>query len=173
MKLRGSLTIGLLVASLNVYSIAYAQHEHEGGGHEGGRPAPGGHEGGHPPVVNRPAPPKFVAHPPGAHPRGPTVHSHPVRVLAPRVVVRGGRREWKHWSHPEFVRPAYYWDWAAIHNVSCIAEDSYGDQYPVTQSTYPGFGNDGMTSVEDDALDRCYSESGGDQSCYLATCSHF
>ncbi len=30
-----------------------------------------------------------------------------------------------------------------------------------------------MTSVEDDALDRCYQESGGDQSWYLATCSHF
>ena len=172
MKIRGSLTVGLLVASLNIYSVAYAQHEHEGGhpgpagGHEGG------HEGGRPPVV-RQAPPKFAPHAPGQHPHGATVRSHPVRVLAPRVVVRGGRREWKHWSHPEFVRPAYYWDWASIHNVSCIAEDSYGDQYPVTQATYAGFGNDGMTSVEDDALDRCYSESGGDQSCYLATCSHF
>jgi hypothetical protein len=172
MKMSGSLTIGLLVASLNVYSVAYAQHEHEGG-HPG--PAPGGHEGGHEGGhgAPRPAPPKFQPHPPGAHPRGATVHSHPVRVLAPRVVVRGGHREWKHWSHPEFARPAYYWDFGVIHNVSCIAEDSYGDQYPVTQATYPGFGNDGMTSVEDDALDRCYSESGGDQSCYLATCSHF
>ncbi|HEX4458910.1 MAG TPA: hypothetical protein VIA18_13130 [Polyangia bacterium] len=170
MKLTGTLTVGLLVASLNVYSVAYAQHEHEGGGHPAGGHE-GGHEGGH--QVNRPAPPKFVAHPPGAHPRGPAGHGHAVRVLAPRVVVRGGHREWKHWSHPEFARPAYYWDWATIHNVSCTAEDSYGDQYPVTQAAYAGFGQDGMTSVEDDALDRCYSESGGDQSCYLATCSHF
>ena len=30
-----------------------------------------------------------------------------------------------------------------------------------------------MTSVEDDALDRCYEESGGDPNCYLATCSHY
>jgi hypothetical protein len=30
-----------------------------------------------------------------------------------------------------------------------------------------------MSAVEDDALDRCYEESGGDQSCFIATCSHF
>ena len=163
MKIKASLVVGVLAGSLSICGLAYAQHEHEGG-HEGG------HEG-HP--APRPAPGKFQPHPPGAHPRGPTVHSHPVRVLAPRVVVRGGHREWKHWAHPEFARPAYYWDWGAIHNVTCTAEDSYGDQYPVTQTAGPGFNNEAMTSVEDDALDRCYSESGGDQSCYLATCSHF
>jgi hypothetical protein len=36
-----------------------------------------------------------------------------------------------------------------------------------------GFGLLQMSTVEDDALDRCYEESGGDQSCVLATCSHF
>jgi len=29
-----------------------------------------------------------------------------------------------------------------------------------------------MTDVEDDALDRCYSESGQDSTCALATCTH-
>jgi hypothetical protein len=52
------------------------------------------------------------------------------------------------------------------------AEDSYGDQYPVTEETVTGFGLTHMSTVEDDALDRCYEESGGDQSCFLATCSH-
>jgi hypothetical protein len=100
------------------------------------------------------------------------VRSHAVRVLAPRVIVHGGN-EWARWNHPEFTRPVYYWDWAAVHNVSCVAEDSYGDQYPVTEAAGPGFGLSYMTGVEDDALNRCYSESGGDTTCYLATCSHF
>ena len=38
---------------------------------------------------------------------------------------------------------------------------------------FAGFGLVNMTAVEDDALDRCYEESGGDPSCYLATCSHY
>ena len=95
-----------------------------------------------------------------------------MRVLSPVVYVHGGNR-WGHWNHPEFTRPVYYWDWAAIHQVSCIAEDSYGDQYPVTEAAVAGFGLGNMTEVEDDSLDRCYSESGSDTTCYLATCSHF
>jgi hypothetical protein len=95
-----------------------------------------------------------------------------VRVLPPKVV-RYGAHPWKHWAHPEFARPVYYWNWGEIHSVSCVAEDSYGDQYPVTISTWSGFGLANMSSVEDDALDRCYSESGGDPSCYIATCSHY
>ena len=90
-----------------------------------------------------------------------------------RTTMRYGEHPWRHWGHPEFVRPVYYWDWGVIHNVTCIAEDSYGDQYPVTESTFAGFGLMNMTAVEDDALDRCYEESGGDQGCYLATCSHY
>ena len=30
-----------------------------------------------------------------------------------------------------------------------------------------------MTTVEDQALDRRYDESGGDPNCFLLTCSHF
>jgi hypothetical protein len=54
----------------------------------------------------------------------------------------------------------------------CVAEDSYGDQYPVSEAAPPGFGLSDMTGVEDDALDRCYSESGQDSTCVLATCTH-
>jgi hypothetical protein len=83
-----------------------------------------------------------------------------------------GRAGWEHWDHPTFMRPVYYWDWAAVRSVTCIAEDSYGDQYPVTETAAPGFGLDNMTDVEDDALDRCYYGSGGDPTCFLATCTH-
>jgi hypothetical protein len=124
----------------------------------------------------RPAPPTWRAHPPGTHPVNngwhPAYHPHAVRVLRPRVM-RYGEHPWRHWGHAEFVRPVYYWDWGAIRSVTCIAEDSYGDQYPVTESTFAGFGLINMTAVEDDALDRCYEESGGDPSCYLATCSNY
>jgi hypothetical protein len=116
--------------------------------------------------------PRFQAHPPGVHPHGPIVRQHPTRVLAPRTIAHGAH-EWAHWEHPQFVRPLYYWDWATIRSVSCIAEDFYGDQYPVTEAAVPGFGLDYMAGVENDAIDRCYAESGQDSSCMLATCSHF
>ena len=156
MNLKAFLTLGLLFVLLSPYSIALA----EGRG-EGHRSAP-----------VRAAPPRFQAHPPGVHPHGPIVRQHPVRVLAPRVVVHGSH-QWTHWEHAGFARPVYYWEWRTIHHVTCVAEDSYGDQYPVTEATVPGFGIDNMTTVEDDALDRCYAESGQDPSCFLATCSHF
>jgi hypothetical protein len=152
MKLESRLLRGIVLGSSFLCISASAA--------ERGRPAP-----------PRPAPPPFHAHPAGVHPRGPTVHQHAVRVLAPRAVVHG-RLEWKHWEHPEFVRPVYYWDWPGVHTVTCIAEDSYGDQYPVSEAAAPGFGLANMTDVEDDALDRCYSESGEDSTCFLATCTH-
>jgi hypothetical protein len=55
--------------------------------------------------------------------------------------------------------------------VTCTAEDSYGNQYPVTEDGY--FGEpwqDEVPAVEDAALDRCYEESYGDSSCYLLGC---
>ena len=116
-------------------------------------------------------PPKFEAHPPGMHPQGATVHSHPVRVLAPKMVTRRGGG-WSHWEHPDFDRPVYFWNWRVLHNVTCVAEDSYGDQYPVTEAVWRTFNISDMTNVEDDALDRCYAESGQDESCYLVTCNH-
>lgn len=176
MKLRAPLAIALLIGSLHAYTLAWAEGER---GEQNAVSQPeedrGGsafHGGGRPSLAPRPAPPRFAPHPPGVHPHGPIVRPHPVRVLAPRVIVYGAH-EWRHWEHPEFARPVYYWEWSNIHQVTCIAEDSYGDQYPVTEATFRGFGLINMTAVEDDALDRCYVESGNDPSCYLATCSHY
>jgi hypothetical protein len=150
MNRKAPVALGLLLASSSLCLIGYAQQR--------GRPA-------------RPPPQAFQAHAAGVHPRGPTVRPHPLRVLAPRVVFHG-RSGWAHWDHPEFARPAYYWDWARVHNVTCVAEDSYGDQYPVSEAAAPDFGLSNMTDVEDDALDRCFSESGQDTTCVLATCTH-
>ena len=150
MTTKAPLAFGLLVCSITLALAVNAEERGRGG---------------------RAAPPPFQAHPQGVHPNGATVHQHPVRVLAPRVVTHD-RTGWAHWNHPEFSRPAYYWDWNKVHNVLCTAEDSYGDQYSVTESTPPGFGLNDMTNVEDDALDRCYSESGQDSTCVLATCTN-
>ena len=158
-----SLWIGTLCfAMVGMYGMARADHhgEHHEEHHDERRDD------------RRVAPPKFAAHAPGVHPH-PAGRGHSIRVLAPRVVAYGNHNTWKHWGHPEFARPAYYWQWSGIRQVSCVAEDSYGDQYPVTENTFAGFGFANMSAVEDDALDRCNQESGGDTSCYLATCSHF
>jgi hypothetical protein len=173
-KLVTPLALVLAFAWLHHATTARAQ-ERRGEHHEGheGHDGHDGHEGhDQRQLPPRPAPPRFQPHPPGVHPHGPIVRAHPVRVMRP-TVNRYGEHHWRHWEHPEFARPIYYWDWAALHTVTCVAEDSYGDQYPVTQQTFAGFGLINMTAVEDDALDRCYQESGGDPSCFLATCSHF
>ena len=188
MKLAVSLAALLSVTGVTGLSAVRAADKHEpsrpvpreeGRAHEEARPHQEArpHEEGRPREEARarpprPLPPRFQAHPPGIHPHGPMVRPHAMRVLKPSVA-RFGAHPWRHWEHPEFARPAYYWEWSAIHQVSCTAEDSYGDQYPVTEETFAGFGLIDMTAIEDDALDRCYQESGGDPSCYLASCSHF
>jgi hypothetical protein len=173
MKLGAALSFAFVIALPQLASVARAQDRHEEHRDNRDQRAEGHHDEHLPP---RAAPPAWKAHPPGPHPANngwhPGYHPHAVRVLQPRVM-RYGEHPWRHWGHPEFVRPVYYWDWAAIRSVTCIAEDSYGDQYPVTVSTFGGFGLVNMTSVEDNALDRCYDESGGDQSCYLATCNSY
>jgi hypothetical protein len=158
------LAIALSAILLQVYSAAQAEEHRQERREERGR--------SNPPPPPRQAPPRFQEHPPGAHPHGPIVRPHAIRVMSPRAV-KHGEHQWRHWEHAEFSRPVYYWNWAVIRSITCIAEDSYGDQYPVTEDSFSGFGLVNMTTVEDDALDRCYAESGGDQSCYLATCSHF
>ncbi|HTP50231.1 MAG TPA: hypothetical protein VMK42_06010 [Anaeromyxobacteraceae bacterium] len=167
MRLRW-LAIAVCSGLASLGTSPWAQERHDEQRHEEqGKPS-------HPPpkTNTRQAPPPYKSHPPGEHPHGPVVRPHPVRVMSPRLVVRG-HAEWAHWNHPEFARPVYYWEWSAIRSVTCIAEDSYGDQYPVTEVVTPGFNLAGMTAVEDAALDRCYAESGQDPTCYLATCSHF
>jgi hypothetical protein len=175
MKLGAVLPFALLIAAPQLATIARADEHHEmrrEERHEEHREAR--HEEQRLPP--RPPPPAWRGHPPGAHPVSPgwhpAYHPHAVRVLRPQTM-RYGEHPWRHWGHAEFVRPVYYWDWGLVRSVTCIAEDSYGDQYPVTESTFAGFGLVNMTQVEDDALDRCYQESGGDQGCYLATCSHY
>jgi hypothetical protein len=157
MKFKVPFTLVLLMGSLMAFSVSHADEDRRHDDRES---------------IPRPAAPKFQAHPAGIHPHGPMVRPHAVRVLAPRMVVYGAHT-WTRWPHPEFARPAYYWNWGIVHSVSCISEDSYGDQYPVSESTFAGFGLANMTVVEDDSLDRCYSESRGDTSCFLLTCSHF
>ena len=171
MKLRNFKTpflMILLIGFLHTSAITQAEEER----HEEENRAVPFQAHGRPNLAPRPAPPRFANHPPGIHPHGAIVRQHPVRILQPRVIAYGGHT-WVHWGHPEFARPVYYWDWGVIHNVSCVAEDSYGDQYPVTESTFSGFGLVNMTAIEDDSLDRCYQESGNDPSCYLVSCSHF
>jgi hypothetical protein len=182
MKLATCLAVVLSFAWLS-NSVARAE-EHHGDEHHGDEHHGEEHHadqrpewhGGPPPQVRntekRPEPPRWQAHPQGVHPHGPMVRPHQVRVLRPQVV-RYGAHPWHRWEHPAFARPAYYWDWGLVRQVTCVAEDSYGDQYPVTEDTWRGFALHNMGDVEDDALDRCYQESGGDPSCYLATCSHF
>jgi hypothetical protein len=180
MKLSFALALASTIAAPQLASVARADEHHREERHEERHEEKREerrevrHEEQHLPP--RAAPPAWRAHPPGAHPVSnswhPAYHPHAVRVLRPRTV-RYGERPWRHWGHPEFVRPVYYWEWGVIRSVTCIAEDSYGDQYPVTESTFAGFGLVNMTAIEDDALDRCYEESGGDQGCYLATCSHY
>jgi hypothetical protein len=168
MILKAPFAIALSLASLHAFTTVRAVADEDRREQRGSEDR----NHGRPNLAHHPAPPKFAAHPPGPHPHGPIVRPHPVRVLQPRVIQYGGR-DWHHWEHPEFARPTYYWDWNVIHNVSCVAEDSYGDQYPVTEATFSGFGITNMTAIEDDTLDRCYAESGNDPSCYLVSCSHY
>lgn len=77
-----------------------------------------------------------------------------------------------HWVHPDFVRPVYQWNWDSLVNVTCSAEDSVGNVYPVTESEYVGPAYQAqMANIEDAALDMCYDDSNGDSSCYLLGCS--
>ena len=155
---------GIVVIALFAGLVVHAQDRRDEPGRAPEHPAEPGR-------TSRSQPSRFEPHPPGRSPRPAPVQSHPVRILQPRVVSHG-HGEWRHWEHPAFPRPLYYWDWSIVRTVTCVAEDSYGDQYPVTESATPGFGLQNMTSVEDDALDRCYAQSGQDPSCALVSCSH-
>jgi hypothetical protein len=168
MTLKAPLALAIALALLPSYSIANAQ----GRGEQRSKGRSESHSDARPSLPPRAAPERYQPHAAGTHPHGPMVRAHAVRVLSPRVVSYGGHH-WTHWAHAEFARPIYYWEWTTVHHVTCVAEDSYGDQYPVTEETFPGFGLVHMTAIEDDALDRCAAESGGDQTCFLATCSHF
>ena len=114
MNVKAPLTVALSLALIQVATTARAEDRHD---------RPEEHREVRQEVrrderlLLRAAPPAWRAHPPGAHPRGPTVRTHPVRVLRPRVY-RWGEHPWHRWNHPEFARPAYYWDWGVVRNVS-------------------------------------------------------
>ena len=83
-----------------------------------------------------------------------------------------GHFPWAFWRHPLFVFPVYFWEWGRVNYVTCVATDSYGNNYPVTEDGYVGYGYRGVINeVQEIALNRCYAESGGDPGCYPAGCT--
>lgn len=135
MKFKAPLEFTLVFASLLTYSsVAFSE------AHKTEQKNPQVQQRGTSPKyapAPRSVPMPYQAHPAGVHPHGPIVRPHATRVLGPRAVAYGSH-QWQHWNHAEFARPAYYWDWNSVHNVTCVAEDSYGDQYPVTEAAFPG-----------------------------------
>jgi hypothetical protein len=153
-----------------------------GGGHAsspGPRPEPGRPDPVRPtPVRPEPGRPAPIAGPRPEPGRPDPVRTTPVRPEPGRGINRGpisigrGNAPWPTWNHPVFNRPVYNWNWNALRVVTCTAEDSYGDQYPVTQDAYAGLQYQAqLPSIEDAALDRCYDESNGDSTCSLVDCT--
>jgi hypothetical protein len=127
-----------------------------GGFHPG--PGPGGFHPG--PVGPAPGPGGFHPGPGGPGPGG--FHPGPV---GPGGFGPGPGRVWN------FPRPVYNWNWNAVRVVTCVAEDQYGRQYPVTESAYAGPAYEAeMSNIEDQALNTCYQDS-GDESCSLLECT--
>lgn len=56
--------------------------------------------------------------------------------------------------------------------VTCTAQDSVGELFPVTEDGYVGVAYEPvLPQIEDAALDRCYAETGGDPGCFLVGCN--
>jgi hypothetical protein len=109
--------------------------------------------------------------------------AHDARFHVPNPVrfERGARFE--HWNERWFtpwVRPIYSWNWMAVRETTCTAQDSWGNQYPATwvPPAYPyNAWNSGMVVAEDNAMGTCYwntppgngagGQSGG---CHLVAC---
>ncbi|MGZ3693159.1 MAG: hypothetical protein ACXWQO_03075 [Bdellovibrionota bacterium] len=55
--------------------------------------------------------------------------------------------------------------------MTCVAADSQGYEYPVTETGYMGIDYQArLMQIEDAAVDRCYEETNGDEGCQLLTC---
>jgi hypothetical protein len=54
--------------------------------------------------------------------------------------------------------------------VTCTSVDSNGNYYPVTEDGWPGAWEAHMGEIEDASLDRCFSETNGDQGCSFVDC---
>jgi hypothetical protein len=131
--------------------------------------------GPRPPVIG-PRPPVIGPRPPVIGPRPPVVvgprppFGGPGRVFAP-YPIRQGQYPGPAWNHPFFPRPVYGWNWNQVETVTCTAADSYGNQYPVTESDYVGPAYQAqINNIEDAALDMCFNES-GDQGCHFEGCN--
>jgi hypothetical protein len=132
------------------------------------RPGPGGgfnrpHPNPNPGnIFTRPHPRPWTGRPP--HPRPP---GH----VYPPFPSNGNNFPWRRWRHPNVPRPIYDWPWFSITRVTCTAQDSNGYIYPVTE-----YGNRGawfpnrLNRIQDEALNRCYYESGQDPGCHLLGC---
>jgi hypothetical protein len=56
--------------------------------------------------------------------------------------------------------------------VTCTAENSSGYQFTVTEDAYYGWTYQSrIAQIEDAALDRCYAETNGDESCTMIGCT--
>ncbi len=126
------------------------------------------------PIDPRPIDPRPIGpRPIGPRPIGPgPVYPRPINHTFDPINVRIGGLPWAPWEHPIFERPVFGWNWDGLTEVTCTAEDSNGDVYPVTDADYYGVEYQAnLDSIEDAALDRCYDESGGDEGCQLVTCT--
>lgn len=116
--------------------------------------------------------------------RNPPSHDvHDARFHVPNPVRfdRGARFEhWnEHWFSP-WVRPVYSWNWVAVRETTCTAQDNWGNQYPATwvPPNYPyDTWNSGMVIAEDNAMGTCYwntppgNGAGGPAGgCHLVAC---
>ena len=99
------------------------------------------------------------------------VHEGPRRDYEPGRM-HGGIAPWSRWENrPYYVRPIYNFRWNELRIMTCTAVDSYGDRFPVTEDGYIGDVYErNLSEIEDSALDRCYSQSGGDNTCRLLNC---
>ena len=88
------------------------------------------------------------------------------------IRIRDGYRQWPHWDRPFFARPDFDFNWAQLRLVTCIATDSNGDEFPITEDEFWGYNYmERLTSIEDQAIDRCFAETNGDTGCALLTCN--
>ncbi len=127
------------------------------GPHPGWGPAPG--YGPHPGWGNHPGWGGGPAYGPG-----PGWHTNPFPV-------HWGYNHWQRWNHPHFERPAFEFEWHRLSSVTCAAQDSYGNAYPITVNEFYGWAyRERMEQIEDLALDRCFQESGGNPYCSLEGC---
>ena len=139
----------------------------------GVHPRPG-HGGYHPPSHGGYHPPRPGVHPRpghgGYHPPRPGVYPRPGHIRYNPYPIRRGVRPWPRWYHHRRYE-TYPFYWATVRAVTCTAADSWGNQYPVTETEYWGYNYQTyLPQIQDAALDRCYYESGGDPSCSIIGC---